>query len=206
MVDGRVITRGERGVDCVNVMLVEEVDVFHAKRDRLGVGGASGGVFTRAEHEEEGDDAHILNSPPLGFGEGAWAVHAVEFCKDDGIDGPDAGGRRIFSGKGTEHFLDAGGESFRGDCRGAFGRVHHPDDFLADGTEVFSHCARSSSLVGAVDVASADADEENLEVCFGPLDPSEIAVDTQGVTEMLPMGPLVGLVLPCGFNHRGDAV
>jgi hypothetical protein len=60
--------------------------------------------------------------------------------------------------------------------------------------------------VGAVDVASADADEENLEVCFGPLDPSEIAVDTKGVTEMLPMGPLVGLVLPCGFNHRGDAV
>ena len=165
----------------------------------------SGSVFTRAEHEEEGDDAHVLDSPPLGFCEGAGAVHAVEFCQDDGVDGPDMVGRRIFSGKGTEHFFDAGGKRFWCDSGISFGGVHHPDDFLADGTEVFSHCARSSSLVGAVDVASADSDEEDLEVGFGPLDPSEIAVDTQGITEMLPMGPLVGLVLPRGFNHRGNA-
>ena len=88
---------------------------------------------------------------------------------------------------------------------GTGGLVHHADDFRANGTEVFSHCARSSRFVSSVVVASSDADEEDLEESFGPFDPSEIAVDTVLLTVTFPMGPLRGLCGSCGVNHGVEA-
>ena len=88
---------------------------------------------------------------------------------------------------------------------GAGGFVHHADDFRADGTEVFSHCARSSRFLASVKVASSDSDEEDLEEGFGPFDPSEIAVDIVLLTVTLPMGPARGLCGSSGGNHGVDA-
>ena len=199
--DGRVIARGDCGVDNVEFVFAEEVGMFETEGNGLGFFGCRRSIFAGTEHEEEADDAHVLDAAPLVWGESLRGSHAVEFGDDGGIDWPYSVGRRIFSGKGLEHFFDAGMVGLGGDGRGARGRVHHPDDFLADGTEVFSHCASSCSCVGAVEVASADADEEDLEVDFGPLDPNEMAIDTEFATEIFPMGPARGLGGSSGFNH-----
>jgi hypothetical protein len=96
-------------------------------------------------------------------------------------------------------------ERFGFDGRGTLGLVHHADDFLADGTEVFSHRPRSSSVVAGVEVPPADPDEEGLQVDIGALDPKEMAVDGLLLTESVPMGPLRGLSSASGFNHGIDA-
>ena len=146
-----------------------------------------------------------MDAPPLVGGATVGRWQSVEFVDNGGVDGPDSVSWRIRSGKGREHFADGRMERFGGDSSGAVGRVHHADDFLADGTEVFSHCPSPSRVAGSVEVAAADSDEENLEVDVGPLDPKEIAVDALLLTVSVPMGPLRGLSLAGGFSHGLDA-
>jgi hypothetical protein len=200
-VEGRVITRGSRGVDKMVVVFVEEMDVDEAKGDGFGILGLGFGVLARTEQEEVADDTHVLDSAPLVWREARLGWHVVQLGKDDGVDGPNTVGRRISSGKALEHFAEAWVERSRRDGRGAFGLVHHADDFLADGTEVFSNGPRASRLVIFVEVSPSDPDKEDLEVDRGPLDPKEMAVDGLFLTERCPMGPLRGLGFSCGFNH-----
>lgn len=183
------------------VVFVQEVDVFEA--ERLGFGGLvfGFGVLARAEEEEIAEDAHVLGAAPLVRSPTFGGGHAVEFVDDGGVDGPDSVSWRIFSGKRLEHFADGGVQGFGDDGRGALGLVHHPDDFLADGTEVFSHSPSSSRFVAVVEIPPADPHEEDLDVEVGPLDPSEMAVDGLLLAESVPMGPLCGLSLASGLNH-----
>lgn len=205
VVVGRVIQRTSSGVDGGIGVFGEEVNVFDAKGLSARVFGASFGVFTWSEHEEVADDTHVLDAAPLVGSEGRGALHGVELGDDAAVDGPDSSWRRICSGVGREHGPEAFMVTAGGDGRGALGFVHHPDDFLADGTEVLSHCARSCLFVGGVEVAAADAEEEDLEESFGPLDPKEMAIDSEGLAVILPLLPARGLVASGGVNHRGGA-
>ena len=83
--------------------------------------------------------------------------------------------------------------------------VHQLEDFLADGTEVFSNGASSDGRFIGIEVSPADEDCEDAEVSVGPLDPNEIATDAVGVAEGSPMVPLRGLCLSGRFNHGEDA-
>ena len=90
-----------------DVMFVKEVDVFETEGFGSGVFAGGFGVFAGAEHEEVAHDTHVLDAAPFVGSEGSWARHGAERGDDDGVDWPDAIGRRICSGKGLEHFAEA---------------------------------------------------------------------------------------------------
>ena len=179
--------------------------MFDAEGLSARVFGASFGVFAGSEHEEVADDTHVLDAAPLVGRESWGSLHGVELGDDAAVDGPDSCWRRICSGVGREHGAEAFMVAAGGNGRGALGFVHHPDDLLADGTEVFSHCARSCLFVGGVEVAAADTEEEDLEESFGPLDPKEMAINAEGLAVMFPLLPARGLVASGGVNHCGGA-
>jgi hypothetical protein len=109
------------------------------------------------------------------------------------VDGPNSVRRRILLGKGFEHGSEGVMVAPLHDDGGELRRVHHADDLLADGADVFSHCASSDSFMIFVEFSSLGEAGKDAEVCVGPLDPNEITADGVFITEILPMGPHRGL-------------